>query len=165
MLQLFERVPELRELRVVCTHDGVLVRGLIDEWHSFRSCPAGWRIAFMLTDGIAIYGVSIFGRPVARCEDQVYTLEHTRMALGPHAPRNSASFFMAGCRRWIRRHMPEIVRLISYVPTRRYSGVTYRADNWHVVFEDREATGRSWANRSGRGDVGNDYSTKFEREP
>ena len=167
MYQLFEtETPiKLQCLYAAVCHDGALVKSLINSWHSWRCAPVGWKVAFLLTDGVAIYGVSTFGRPVARMEDQISTLEHTRMALGPNAPRNSASYFMAKCRHWIRENMPDVGRLISYVPTREYTGVTYRADNWTIVYEDRPANGRTWTNRSWRHDVGNKHATKYVRKP
>jgi len=163
-LQLIRSVPQLNQLRVVPTRDGLLVKAMINSWHSFRKSPVGFRVAFVLTDGISIVGVSTFGRPVARNEDQLTTLEHTRMALCDNAPPNSASFFMARCRSWIRQNMPEVSRLISYVPSRQYMGVTYLSDNWNIVYCDQEAWS-SWTTRKRRGDNGNEYRTKFERKP
>ena len=156
--------PGISDLTVSVSHDAALVASLINNWHSWRTSPAGWRVAFLLLDDCAIYGVSTFGRPVARLEDQHRTLEHTRMALGPGAPRNSASWFMARCRAWIRENMPDINRLISYVPAGEYRGVTYLADNWAVVYE--EVPGRAtWTNRAGRLSSENVLRTKFERVP
>lgn len=152
------------DLYVGITHDGELVKRLINQWHSMRTAPAGWRVAFVLTDGITVYGVSTFGHPVARRENQQTTLEHTRMALSPDAPRNSATFFMARSRKWIRENMPEIGRLISYVPSDKYTGVTYRGDNWPIVYADQCTTSR-WTNRPKRRDVQNAQRTKFERVP
>lgn len=164
MLSLSPFKTDLRQLVVVTTTDSKLVKTLINEWHSMRTAPAGWRVAFVLTDGVNIYGVSTFGRPVARCEDQVHTLEHSRMALGPQAPRNSASYFMSRCRAWIRKNMPEIKRLISYVPTREYTGVTYRADNWSTIYADMPKRA-SWQNRTKRTGIANQFRTKYERVP
>jgi hypothetical protein len=165
MTQLFEcKAEQVRDLYIRRTRKRILIRTFINEWHSFRKCPQGWRVAFILTDGIAIYGVSTFGRPVARREDQERTLEHTRMALSSEAPRNSATFFMAQCRKWIRENMPEINRLISYVPAGKYKGITYLGDNWRVVYENQISTAR-WTNRKSRHDAQNTLRTKFEREP
>lgn len=165
MTQLFEqKVAHARDLQVRRTRKRVIVKSFIDNWHSFRKCPQGWRVAFILTDGVAIYGVSTFGRPVARREDQETTLEHTRMALSNDAPRNSASFFMAQSRKWIRANMPEVKRLISYVPAGKYKGITYLADNWRIVYENQHSTAK-WTNRKERHDVQNEQRTKFEREP
>lgn len=153
-----------RDLHLSVSTDRELICRLINQWHSWRSAPCGWKVAFVLTDGIAIYGVSIFGRPVARCEDQETTLEHTRMALSRHAPRNSATYFMAQSRKWIRENMPHIKRLISYVPAGTYTGITYRGDNWRTVYANKKSTSK-WTNRARRHDVQNEYRTKFEREP
>lgn len=162
--QLFSATPCISSLHVAVTRDKELVNMLVNSWHSWRKAPQGWRVAFVLTDGIVIHGVSTFGRPVARREDQLTTLEHTRMALADTAPRNSASFFMAKCRAWIRDNMPDIVRLISYVPSREYSGITYRADNWRIVYQDKKCSAK-WTNREGRENSQNEYRTKFERIP
>ena len=161
---MFEQDVCLESLRAERIVNKALVCQLINQWHSFRDAPQGWKVALALTDGLNIYGVSTFGRPVARHEDQVTTLEHTRMALAPNAPRNSATRFMALCRKWIRENMPEVSRLISYVPSDRYTGITYRADNWRIVYENQVETA-TWKNRPGR--LGNEAKvrTKFEREP
>lgn len=165
MNQLFSRdTVQLRDLRIQVTHNRELVCSLINHWHSWRTAPPGWRVAFLLTDGLVIYGVSTFGRPVARCEEQETTLEHTRMALAPNAPRNSATFFMAQTRKWIRDNMPSVTRLISYVPSDRFSGVTYRGDNWKIVYSNQRTTSK-WTNRANRHNVGCKTRTKFEREP
>lgn len=152
------------KLAVTVTTNAQLVKTLINDWHSMRTAPAGWRVAFLLSDGVTPYGVSTFGRPNARHEDQINTLEHTRMAVAPFAPFNSPSYFMARCRRWIRINMPEITRLISYVPSDIHSGVTYVSDNWPTVYENQEKRS-SWQNRENRKGVANNLRTKFERKP
>ena len=160
-------------LLCVPTHARITVNVHINEWHSTHRAPPGYRIAFLLErftghwDDLAsheVLGVSTWGRPVARAEDQVTTLEHTRMALSPAAPKNSASWFIAANRRWIRTHMPEIHRLISYVDESHHTGVTYRADNWQVVYRRRRSS-HTWGNRSGRSGEKADLRTKFERVP
>lgn len=163
--QVFELagIP-LRHLRAEVTHDAALVRQLVNQWHSFKCAPQGWRVAFVLTDGVRLLGVSTFGRPVARLEDQETTLEHTRMALAPDAPRCSATRFMALTRKWIRENMPEITRLVSYVPADKYTGITYRGDGWKIVYAEKR-TSHTWTNRSGRDANEDKIRTKFERTP
>ena len=165
MLPLIQHETKVGNLQVAVTTDARLVKTLINEWHSMRPAPAGWKVAFVLTDGINIYGVSTFGRPVARNEDQSgATLEHTRMATAPYAPKNSASYFMARCRKWIRKNIPEVTRLISYIPTDLYSGVTYVSDNWPIVYEGQPERS-SWQTRANRAGIANKLRTKFERVP
>lgn len=148
----------------VRTRNRVLVSRLIKAWHSTHRPPAGWRVAFLLKrDGVTV-GVSTFGRPVARMEDQTFTLEHQRMALGPGLPQNTASWWMAQMRRQLREAYPEIRRLISYVDDTVRSGVTYRADNWRVVYSGRVGK-KTWYNRPGRIQPQAASRTKFERVP
>ena len=145
------------------THNGILVKDLVNRWHSTLRAPVGWRVAFTLLAGGETAGISTWGRPTARLEDQVSTLEHTRMALGPGAPRNSGSWFLARNREWIRANMPGIRRLIAYVNLEHHAGTIYQADNWRLVY--RKKTRSTWRNRPGR--AGNEarYRAKFERQP
>jgi hypothetical protein len=85
------------------------------------------------------------------------------MALGPGCPPNTASWFLAQNRRWIRREMPEIVRLIAYVDGTIHSGVSYRADNWREV--SRTVPTDSWGTRSNRIGRSCAIRVKFERAP
>ena len=148
----------------VRTRNRLVVNRLIRAWHSTHRPPPGWRIAFLLKrDGVTV-GVSTFGRPVARMEDQTHTLEHQRMALGPGLPKNTASWFMAMTRRQIREAFPEVRRLIAYVDETVHSGVTYRADNWRTVYRRRNSHD-TWSNRPGRVQPSAILRTKFERTP
>jgi hypothetical protein len=140
-----------------------LVKRLINQWHSTRRAPAGWKIAFLLLESGKVIGVSTWGRPVARLEDQVNTLEHTRMALDSEAPKNSASWFLARNREWIRGRMPEIRRLIAYVDLEKHKGISYLADNWQVVYKER--ADNSWRNRPGRTGSEARLRMKLERRP
>jgi len=152
-----------RSLICAVTTNGLLVKDFITCWHSTLPAPTGWRIAFLLLDGLAILGVSTWGRPTARLEDQEYTLEHTRMALSYGAPRNSGSWFLARNREWIRKNMPEIGRVIAYINLDHHTGIVYRADNWQTVY--REYSTSSWTNRPGRLGTEANYRAKFERAP
>lgn len=165
MLQQLFAPPSLSVAKLqsgVC-HNKYLIQRLIDQWHSTLPAPVGWRVAFILSDGFHILGASTWGRPVARLEDQETTLEHTRMALSPDAPRNSATWFIAQNRKWIREHMPSITRLIAYVNGTVHTGVTYRGDNWRTI--KREHNTSSWTNRPGRLGDETEIRIKFEREP
>ena len=151
-----------RDLTCVVTHDGLKVKALINRWHSTHRAPAGWRVAFLLLDGSQILGVSTFGRPVARLEDQKQSLEHTRMALD-RTPKNTGSWFLAQSRQWIRENMPEITRLIAYVDLTIHHGTIYRADNWKLISSRK--TWNTWKNREGRQGKCAKIRAKFERNP
>lgn len=155
----------MKELRQTVIHNAALVRQLLGQWHSTLDPPQGWKVAFLLhRSGIGVVGVSTWGRPVGRLEDQTHTMEHTRMALGPETPKNSASWFLARNREWIRANRPEVERVISYVDEQFHTGVTYRADNWRTVYS-RQLHHSTWANRRGHDGSHAVIRTKFERTP
>jgi len=155
----------VRDLTVGVTHDKRLVEQLVDTWHSRLRHPQGWRVAFLMAAGPVIVGVATFGRPVARHEDQETTMEFTRMALSPDAPKNAATFMLGKMRRWIRENMPQIVRLISYQDIDAHHGTIYKADNWTKVAE-LDIGKASWTNRYGRRtDSERQRKAKWERKP
>ncbi len=163
--QLLEPVADTpRQLVQGVAHTAGILKQLLGQWHGTLPAPTGWRIAFVAHDGASIVAVSTWGRPVARMEDQETTLEHNRMACAPNAPRNTASWFIAQNRKWIRAHMPEIKRLIAYVDLRHHTGITYRADNWRTVYYGQQETS-SWQNRPGHCGIAAQLRCKFEREP
>jgi hypothetical protein len=140
-----------------------LVKDLVRRWHSTLGPPVGWRVAFTLVSAGEIAGISTWGRPTARLEDQAATLEHTRMALGPGAPRNAGSWFLARNREWIRANLPGIRRLIAYVNLEHHKGVIYLADNWRLVYRKKNRS--SWKSRPGRRGNETRIRAKFERVP
>ena len=91
------------------------------------------------------------------------TLELTRQAHGPHAPRNMGTWFLARQREWIRENMPEVVRLISYMDADVHAGTIYMFDHWHKVYQ--QETTHSWHNRPGRAGTEVKQRVKWERQP
>lgn len=158
-------VSDVRECTVGVSHNRQLVQSLIRDWHSILPNPVpGWRVAFIMCapDGLPL-AVATWGRPIARLEDQITTLELTRQANGPYAPRNSSTFMLGRMRRWIRANMPNIKRLISYQDADRHLGTIYKADNWRCVGETYSDA--SWTNRAGRLGTERKHKMKWEREP
>ena len=138
---------------------------LLTLWHSCLPAPCGFRLALLLKDGSDIIGVSTWGRPVARMEDQTgATLEHLRMALASDLPKNTPSWFLARNRKEIRAMFPDVRRLITYVNEDIHSGITYRADNWQLVYEHKRESSR-WSNREGHAGMSCRTRSKFERSP
>ena len=133
-------------------------------WHSvLPESPAGMRVGFVFYAGAVPIACAMWGRPSARMEDQVTTLELTRLAHSPSVPRNFGSWALARMRGWIREHMPEIVRVISYQDASIHHGTIYKADNWQQVYDHK--TMHSWGNRPGR--LGNErqHKIKWEHAP
>jgi hypothetical protein len=63
-------------------------------------------------------------------------------------------------REYIRDHMPEIARLISYQDASAHHGTIYKADNWTKVYEKHGE--HTWSNRDGR--LGNERKHKIKWE-
>jgi hypothetical protein len=162
--------PELTDLSGLASErvvDRVLVKRLVLAWHSTHPPRVGWKVAFLLRRGATVVGVSVWGLPTARREDNSgRTWEHYRMALSSEAPRNAASFFLARNRAWIRAHAAGVTRLIAYIDETVHTGVTYRADNWRRVACDPR--GRPWKpteSSPGRKSAPLGKRAKFERRP
>ena len=133
-------------------------------WHSvLPESPAGMRVGFVFYAGASPIACAMWGRPSARLEDQDTTLELTRLAHSPSVPHNFGSWALSRMREWIREHMPEVARLISYQDASVHFGTIYKADNWTPVYDLH--TTHSWANRPGR--LGNErgHKIKWERTP
>ena len=152
-----------------CTVAATRSHGAIDpfirQWHStLPNPPPGFRVAFVVyAPNMATVAVATWGRPVARMEDQDTALELTRLAHGPHAPRNLGSWGLARMREWIRVNLPDVRRLISYQDADVHDGALYKADNWTRVYE--HFTTHTWTNRPGRLGTERRHRVKWEREP
>ena len=133
-------------------------------WHSvLPHVPAGMRVGFAFYASAHPVACAMWGRPSARLEDQVTTLELTRLAHSQYVPKNFGSWALARMRAWIRNNMPEIVRVISYQDASVHQGTIYKADNWNMV--DDSLARSTWTNRSGRRDCGRAHRVKWERTP
>ena len=107
-----------------------------------------------------LIGVMMFGRPVARYEDQDTTLELTRMVLLP-SPKNSESRSLSLAEKWI-KHNTKFRRLIAYADSDRHQGTIYKAANWELI-QIHHQTGRWNFRKRRRKNAGGD-KLKFERK-
>lgn len=87
------------------------------------------------------YAVAIWGHPLARLLPQKTWLELRRMAIGPDAPKNTASRMISVMAKMIRRKFPDVVNLISYQDKDVHSGTIYKASGWTKTLE---RPGASW---------------------
>lgn len=135
-------------------------RRMIEQHHYLRYAPCGHKFSLGIYAGEQLIGVMIFGRPVARKEDQENTLELTRMFLYD-SPKNSESRSLSLAEKWIRKNRHE-TRLIAYSdPEVGHKGIIYRAANWRYVGMSRLwSWSKSRPNR--RGEIGG-RKLKFER--
>lgn len=158
-------VASASECEVVRTTSRLLCRDLVARWHStLPVLPPGFRLAFVAyaPNGEPV-ACATWGRPVARMEDFAHTLELTRLATGPGAPKNLCTWMLGKMRRYIRENAPEITRLISYQDADVYRGTIYKADNWTQMYE--HFTDHTWTNRPGRLGTERMHKIKWERKP
>lgn len=106
-------------------------RPLIAAWHSRlpRTQQGPWMYAFAAHYEGTVFAVALWHNPSARNLPTDW-LELRRMAVAPDAPHCTASFFLAQMARWLRRHRPDIVKLISYQDQQVHTGTIYRAAGW-----------------------------------
>jgi len=138
-----------------------VARRIIEQNHYLRYAPAGCKFCLGIFCSSELMGVMIYGRPIARLEDQVKTLELTRMFLFD-SPKNSESRALGLRERWIKKNRLER-RLIAYADTAQgHRGTIYRAANWKEV---SKVPGYTWvrsSRKNRRGKIGGD-KIKFER--
>jgi hypothetical protein len=136
-------------------------RAYIVEHHYLGYAPCGGRLFLGVFSAGWMVGALMLGRPVARNEDQVSTLELTRMVLAPECEKNSESHVLAVVKRLVRVRFPGVHRLIAYSdPARGHKGTIYAAAGWRRVGVTQAG---SWArSRPGRRPVHQSPKVKWE---
>jgi len=109
-----------------------------EKWHSsmplmdaYKFCKPCYAAMF---DDI-VYAVAMWSLPIAanRLKNGRFALELRRMAIGPDAPKNTASRMLSVMTRDIKRTMPHVVRLLSYQDTGKHKGAIYAAAGWRMA--------------------------------
>jgi hypothetical protein len=135
-------------------------RRIIEQNHYLCYAPCGCKFCLGIYADSDFVGVMIWGHPIARMEEQVNTLELTRMFLFD-SPKNSESRALSLAEKWIKTNRTER-RLIAYSDTAEgHLGIVYRAANWKLIKEVRAET---WIRkgRDRKGMIGG-KKLKFER--
>jgi len=136
-----------------------LAKRFVESHHYLGYTPARHRFTLGVYFDNELIGIMMFGRPVARYEDQDTTLELTRMVLLP-SPKNSESRSLSLAEKYIKKNT-EFRRLIAYADSDRHQGTIYRAANWKEINRHHQ-TGR-WNFRKGRKRNAGGDKIKFER--
>lgn len=115
-------------------------RAFVAAHHRHHRPPQGGLFAVGVTDGLAVVGVAIVGRPVARllALDE-YTAEVTRLCTD--GTRNACSMLYAAA--WRAARALGYRRLITYTLPDE-GGASLRAAGWRVVAETK---GGTWSRR------------------
>jgi hypothetical protein len=90
-------------------------------------------VAYAAEYGGKFLGVAIFSQPIVRSLCDGRTIELRRLALGPDAPKNSASRMMAVTARLVKRKYRWINKIVSYQAVDVHAGTIYRAAGWSPV--------------------------------
>jgi hypothetical protein len=113
-------------------------RSFVDQYHRHHPAPQGGLFAIGVAYHLAIAGVAIVGKPVARNLADDWTAEVTRVCAHPRAPVGCCSKLYAAC--WRAARAMGYRRLVTYtLATER--GVSVAAAGWSMV---AQCQGGSW---------------------
>lgn len=113
----------------------------VDEHHRHHRAPIGGLFAVGLAEGSDMVGVAIVGRPVARGNDDGWTVEITRVAVLENMP-NGCSMLYGAC--WRAARALGYRKAITYT-LETEPGTSLRAAGWKIV---GEVKARSWDSSS-----------------
>jgi len=115
-------------------------QAFIEQHHRHHLRPRGGLFAVGVAHGGNVVGAAIVGRPVARCLQDEWTAEVTRVATD--GSPNACSMLYGAC--WRAARALGWRRLITYILDTE-KGTSLRAAGWKLV---GETNGRSWNCRS-----------------
>jgi len=156
------------ELDDICIgeHKSEYVDRLIAQHHYLDTVPSPPTIyRYLITGGMkhGIVGAAMWGKPLARMEDQENTLELLRFWTEDYTPKNTESYAIGAMIRDIKQKGTH-ERLIAYASTgEEHDGGIYKATNWEEIGKTKaRADGGGWENRNGRTTDDTSSKIKFE---
>ncbi|MEO0190953.1 MAG: XF1762 family protein [candidate division WOR-3 bacterium] len=151
-------IKSVKDLEIVKWTNKTELNNFLNRYH-YLGQVQGWRYAFAIKYKDEIVGCAVFGRPIARLEDQRNTLELTRFVLIDECPQNSESYVLGRLIKLLRKEGWK--RFIAYSDIEvGHKGTIYKATNWKQV---GITGGRDWTHRPGRKcDVGIHKKIKWE---
>lgn len=137
----------------------------VNLWHStLPTISDAWahKICYGATYCNNLYAVAGWSKPVAIALPQTTWLELRRFAIGPNAPKYTASRMLAWMTHDLYQQFPKITNLISYQDTNTHTGTIYKAANWTPTHLSR---GDTWArnNRSNRQTISTAPKQRWEK--
>lgn len=104
--------------------------------HSYRS-QQQVHVFSLIEDGKTV-GAAVFGKPMSRNLDQT-SLELRRFCLIDETPKNTESYFLSRCLKWLARNTT-IKQIITFAdPNQGHQGTIYKATNF--TFDGEEKNG------------------------
>jgi hypothetical protein len=120
----------------------------VANFHRHNKPVTGHRFSVGVSDGEALWGVCIVGRPVSRIiQAEGYTAEVLRCCVKNSAPLGCCSFLYAAA--WRAWKAMGGDRLITYT-LQSEGGVSLRGAGWKLVAERAANRPNQWQNRAGR---------------
>ena len=118
------------------------VRKLITENHYSHSYRSQQQVhVFSLMDGATTVGAAVFGKPMSRNLDPTL-LELRRFCLIDDTPRNTESYFLSMCLRWLRKNT-DVTKVITFAdPNQGHQGTIYKATNFKYDGEESNGNPR-----------------------
>lgn len=149
----------------VAEYPSEYVDRLIQEHHYLDTIPSVPTIyRYLITGGIqyGIIGAAMWGKPIARMEDQENTLELLRFWTEDYTPKNTESYAIGAMIRDIKEKGTHD-RLIAYASTgQEHDGGIYKATNWEDKGVRETHGSNGWKNRDGRKNGDLTAKRKFE---
>lgn len=122
-----------------------IINDFLDKYHYFGKVQ-GWKLCYVVLYKSEIIGVITLGRPVARLEDQIFTLEITRMCF-KYRIHNLCSYTLSKIIKDIKTNT-HYKRIIAYADTTIHSGSIYLACNFKLIGIKKHSS--TWLNRPNR---------------
>jgi hypothetical protein len=119
----------------------------ITNFHRHNKAPQGAIFAIGASDGNSLVGVAIVGRPVARLQQDGFTVEAVRVCVKPDAPKGTSSALYAAC--WRAAKALGWRRLITYT-LQTESGASLRGAGYTLIAERDANDPARWQSRPRR---------------
>lgn len=120
----------------------------VANFHRHNKPVIGARFSVGASNGEALVGIAIVGRPVSRrVQEAGATAEVTRCCVIDGAPKGTCSFLYAACWRAWRAMGGQ--RLVTYT-LQSESGASLRGAGWRVAHQLAASDGTGWLTRPGR---------------
>lgn len=116
--------------------DKNLVKNFIVKNHYLRNCPSGKYYFSLENENNETVGVCLFGKPsrqnisVDGCED---IIELSRFCLKDEEPKNTESYFLGCCIRWLKQNTDHEAIVTFADSTEGHQGTIYKASNFHFL--------------------------------
>jgi hypothetical protein len=119
----------------------------VRSYHRHNKPVVSARFAIGASDGAAMVGVAIVGRPVARKLQDGVTAEVVRCCTLEDAPKGTPSFLYAAC--WRAWRAMGGAKLLTYT-LQSEGGASLRGAGWTLIAELKAGNPKAWLNRHGR---------------